>query len=106
MSDDGALVDASAIVAEAEARGLRRTARHARERAARGGFSPLTARQHAVLHALAEGLTYQAAGEQLGFSHSTIRHEAMRIYAALGARDRADAVRLARERGILLVPPD
>jgi DNA-binding CsgD family transcriptional regulator len=97
----GAPADEHAIAAEADTLGLRRTARRARERAVRNVVSPLTARQHAVLAALADDLTYQAAAERLGFSHSTIRHEAMRIYDALGARDRTEAVRIARERGIL-----
>ena len=61
----------------------------------------LTDRQRDVLSALAAGLTYKETGDRLGFSHSTIRHEAMRIYALLGARDRDDAVELARKRGLL-----
>jgi DNA-binding CsgD family transcriptional regulator len=92
---------ASAIADEAARRGLLRIARRARALHRPTVNGELTARQRDVLVALAGGLTYQAAGERLGFSHSTIRHEAMRIYAALGAADRDEAVRIARRTGIL-----
>jgi DNA-binding CsgD family transcriptional regulator len=92
----------AAVVEErAASMGLRRTARRAGALRQPGGVAHLSERQYAVLMALAEGLTYQAAGERLGFSHSTIRHEAMRVYAALGAADRDAAVQLARARGLL-----
>jgi DNA-binding CsgD family transcriptional regulator len=86
---------------QAAAMGLRRAARRAEAVAPRHGATTLTERQYEVLLALAEGLTYQAAGERLGYSHSTIRHEAMRVYAALGTHDRAEAVRIAREQGVI-----
>jgi DNA-binding CsgD family transcriptional regulator len=88
------------IADEATSLGLLRTARRARA-LLHEGSGQLSARQRDVLLALAEGLTYQAASERLGFSHSTIRHEAMRVYAALGAGDRDDAVRIAREIGLV-----
>jgi len=93
---------ANAIADEADALGLLRTAGRARALLHRGAAGQLTARQRDVLAALAEGLTYQAAAERLGFSHSTIRHEAIRVYAALGARDRDDALRTARDLGLLV----
>jgi DNA-binding NarL/FixJ family response regulator len=92
---------AQALAADASALGLRRVARRAQAVGAPVEAARLTARQHEVLAALAEGLTYQSVGERLGFSHSTIRHEAMRVYAALGAGDRNEAVRAARELGLL-----
>jgi DNA-binding CsgD family transcriptional regulator len=81
--------------------GLMSLERRARSLAEGGATIDLTDRQHDVLTALAAGLTYKETGDRLGFSHSTIRHEAMRIYALLGARDREDAVELARKRGML-----
>jgi DNA-binding CsgD family transcriptional regulator len=75
--------------------------RRARHLADGSGTIDLTDRQQDVLLALAQGLTYKETGDRLGFSHSTIRHEAMRIYALLGASDRDDAVELARKRGML-----
>jgi DNA-binding CsgD family transcriptional regulator len=92
---------ASVLAHEAADLGLVYTARRARALPRPASEVTLTERQRRVLAALADGLTYQAASEHLGFSHSTIRHEAMRIYAALGAADRDDAVRLARRAGLL-----
>jgi DNA-binding CsgD family transcriptional regulator len=94
-------VRVGAIAEEATELGLTSTARRARALLRPRSAVELTERQRRVLAALAEGLTYQAAGERLGFSHSTIRHEAMRVYAALGATDRNEAVRLARAAGIV-----
>jgi DNA-binding NarL/FixJ family response regulator len=81
--------------------GLMSLEHRARQLADGSGTIELSERQQDVLGALAEGLTYKETGDRLGFSHSTIRHEAMRIYAMLGARDRDDAVELARKRGML-----
>jgi DNA-binding CsgD family transcriptional regulator len=94
--------EASALADEANTLGLLRTAGRARGLVVGGGTPELTPRQHDVLLALADGHTYQSAAEKLGFSHSTIRHEAMRVYAALGVRSRAEALDVARELGLLL----
>jgi DNA-binding NarL/FixJ family response regulator len=80
---------------------LLRTAGRARALLHRGTADQLTTRQRDVLAALADGHTYQSAAERLGFSHSTIRHEAIRVYAALGARDREEALRTARDLGLV-----
>jgi DNA-binding CsgD family transcriptional regulator len=100
--DQGALRSGvNTIAGEAEALGLLRTAGRARALLHRGTADQLTTRQRDVLAALADGHTYQSAAERLGFSHSTIRHEAIRVYAALGARDREEALRTARDLGLV-----
>lgn len=55
-------------------------------------YKLLTRRQNYVLRLLAEGLTNQEIGRELGFSESTIRHETMRIYEILGVAGRAEAI--------------
>ncbi len=85
---------------EARAAGYGAIERRARELLTEDAHT-LTDRQLSVLTALAAGQTYQQIGDELGYSHSTIRHEAMRVYAAMGASDRAEAVEVARRRGLL-----
>jgi DNA-binding NarL/FixJ family response regulator len=66
-----------------------------------GGAGGLTRRELEVLGALAEGLTNRGIAERLVISESTaIRHVA-NIYGKLGANNRAAAVRIATERGLL-----
>jgi DNA-binding CsgD family transcriptional regulator len=99
-SDEQLESEVASLVDEAIRAGFTRTARRAQTLLHRGG-SVLTERQYDVLVALADGLTYKTAGERLGFSHSTIRHEAIRVYTTLGVHDRDEAVRVARRRGLL-----
>ncbi len=67
----------------------------------RGGAGGLTRREVEVLATLAEGLTNRGIAERLVISESTaIRHVA-NIYRKLGASNRAAAVRIATERGII-----
>lgn len=54
--------------------------------------SELSPRQSAILELMREGATYRRIGSQLGFSESTVKQEAMRIFDVLGVRDRASAV--------------
>ena len=66
-----------------------------------GGAGGLTRREIEVLEALAEGLTNRGIAERLVISESTaIRHVA-NIYGKLGANNRAAAVRIAGERGLI-----
>ena len=66
-----------------------------------GGAGGLTRRELEVLGALAEGLTNRGIAERLVISESTaIRHVA-NIYGKLGANNRAAAVRIATERGLM-----
>jgi DNA-binding CsgD family transcriptional regulator len=53
----------------------------------------LTQRQILVLRGMVEGKTNHELGIELGFSVSTIRHETMRIYQALGVSDRKEAAK-------------
>ncbi len=66
-----------------------------------GGAGGLTAREIEVLEALASGLTNRGIAERLVISENTaIRHVA-NIYGKLGAKNRAAAVRIAAERGLI-----
>ena len=60
-----------------------------------------TIRQKQVLQLLADGFTNSQIAQQLGFSESTIRHETMRIYRALRADGRKDAIAIAHKSGLL-----
>ena len=51
----------------------------------------LTQRQVLILRGMVEGKTNHDLAVELGFSVSTIRHETMRIYQALGVSDRKEA---------------
>jgi DNA-binding CsgD family transcriptional regulator len=51
----------------------------------------LSARQLSILKGMVQGKTNHELAVQLGFSVSTIRHETMRIYEALGVSDRKEA---------------
>lgn len=61
----------------------------------------LTARQSAVLHLLAEGLTARAMGSRLAISPSTVDKHVRDLYRRLGTQDRASTVRAAQVRGLL-----
>ncbi|WP_346106128.1 helix-turn-helix transcriptional regulator, partial [Pseudonocardia alni] len=65
------------------------------------GGSPLTPREHAVLDLVAHGLTNRAVGERLFISEKTVSVHLSRAMAKLGASGRAEAVALARSRGLL-----
>jgi DNA-binding CsgD family transcriptional regulator len=55
----------------------------------------LTQRQILILRGMVEGRTNHDLATELGFSVSTIRHETMRIYQALGVSDRKEAANKA-----------
>jgi len=55
----------------------------------------LTQRQAMILRGMVEGKTNHDLAVELGFSVSTIRHETMRIYQALGVSDRNEAAKKA-----------
>jgi len=61
----------------------------------------LNDRQLAVLEGMAENLTNRQIARSIGFSESTVRQEAMSIYAYFGVRGRHEAVAAARERGMI-----
>jgi DNA-binding CsgD family transcriptional regulator len=59
------------------------------------GTGQLTARQLSILRGMVEGKTNHELATELGFSVSTVRHETMRIYQALGVSDRKEAAKKA-----------
>src|SRR5947199_6085995 len=61
--------------------------------------SPMSKRELEVIRRLARGMVYKQIAGELGLSTSTIRTHLHNIYGKLGARDRAQAVLIATERG-------
>ncbi|SIS22708.1 two component transcriptional regulator, LuxR family [Williamsia sterculiae] len=61
----------------------------------------LTDRETEVLAAIAAGGTNRTVARQLALSEATIKTHLLHVYAKLGVRDRAAAVRVAFERGLL-----
>jgi DNA-binding CsgD family transcriptional regulator len=55
----------------------------------------LSQRQVLILRGMVEGKTNHELATELGFSVSTVRHETMRIYQALGVSDRKEAAKKA-----------
>ena len=60
---------------------------------------PMSKRELEVVRRLARGMVYKQIASELGLSTSTIRTHLHNIYGKLGARDRAQAVLIATERG-------
>jgi putative nucleotidyltransferase with HDIG domain len=60
---------------------------------------PLSSRELEVVRRLARGMVYKQIAGELALSTSTIRTHLHNIYGKLGARDRAQAVLIATERG-------
>ncbi|WP_372409350.1 response regulator [Streptomyces luteireticuli] len=65
------------------------------------GASPLTDRERAVLRASADGSTNAEVAEKLCLSPGTVRNYLSTVIQKTGARNRAEAVRIAREKGWL-----
>jgi two-component system response regulator DesR len=65
------------------------------------GESPLTAREHEVLLASREHATVAELAAALYLSPGTVRNHISSVLQKLGARNRAEAVRMAEERGWL-----
>ena len=63
--------------------------------------APLTDRERVVLQALSEGLTNREIGRELWISEETVKFHLKNLFRKLGAASRADAVRHARERGLV-----
>jgi DNA-binding NarL/FixJ family response regulator len=66
---------------------------------------PLSARELDVLRLVARGATNREAAAKLFISEATVKTHLLHIYAKLGVNDRAAAVAMAYETG-LLVPGD
>jgi two-component system response regulator DesR len=65
------------------------------------GESPLTMREHEVLAASREHATVAELASALYLSPGTVRNHISSVLQKLGARNRAEAVRLAEEKGWL-----
>ncbi|MGI8506932.1 MAG: response regulator transcription factor [Solirubrobacteraceae bacterium] len=65
------------------------------------GECPLTPREHEVLAASREHATVAELATALYLSHGTVRNHLSSVMQKLDARNRAEAVRLAEERGWL-----
>ncbi|MGK5637901.1 response regulator transcription factor [Streptomyces sp. URMC 126] len=65
------------------------------------GADPLTERERSVLRASADGSTNAELAKALHLSHGTVRNYLSTAIRKTGARNRADAVRIAREKGWL-----
>jgi DNA-binding NarL/FixJ family response regulator len=60
----------------------------------------LTAREAEVLTLLAAGLSNTEISQRLYLSNATVKTHVNRIFAKIGARDRAQAVRYAYQHGL------
>ncbi|KUJ39338.1 MULTISPECIES: response regulator transcription factor [Streptomyces] len=90
-----ALVDeAAAVLASAPRRA--RTVRNPAPPA-----EPLTARELTVLRRLQTGDPLRRIADDLFVSHNTVKSHTRAVYRKLGAHSRAEALRRARERGLL-----
>ncbi|GHC72790.1 DNA-binding response regulator [Streptomyces cinnamoneus] len=65
------------------------------------GANPLTDRERAVLTASADGSTNAELAKALHLSHGTVRNYLSTAIQKTGARNRAEAVRIARDKGWL-----
>jgi DNA-binding NarL/FixJ family response regulator len=61
----------------------------------------LSPREREIVRLLADGLTDRAIGAALFLSRRTVEHHVARLRAKLGAATRAEAVVVARDRGLL-----
>lgn len=71
------------------------------ERGATGQDNPLTRRELDVLQYLARGLANKQIGAALGISEHTVKFHVAAIYNKLGAANRAEAVRLGMQNGLV-----
>lgn len=67
----------------------------------RGRVERLTDRELEVLTAIARGGTNRDVARELLVSEATVKTHLLRLYPKLGVRDRAAAVRVAFERGLI-----
>jgi ATP/maltotriose-dependent transcriptional regulator MalT len=62
---------------------------------------PLSDREVEVLGLIARGCTNREAAAKLFISEATVKTHLVHVYAKLGVKDRAAAVAVAYERGLL-----
>jgi two-component system response regulator DesR len=70
-------------------------------RALRAGSSPLSSRERELLAACAAGLSTAELATRFWLSEGTVRNRVSEILGKLGARNRAEAVQIARDTGWL-----
>ncbi len=75
--------------------------RHFAPADALAGTANLTAKERAVLAAVAEGLTVGDAAKRLGVARNTVSTHIKHIYAKLSISSRAEAARIAAQLGIV-----
>ena len=63
-------------------------------------FAILSPREHEILARIAEGRTNVEIGRQLFISEKTVRNHVTRIFEKLGVRSRAQAIVLAKDKGL------
>jgi DNA-binding NarL/FixJ family response regulator len=65
------------------------------------GYASLSPREHEILRLAASGSTNREIGAELGLGAETVKTLLSRTYAKLDARNRTEAVAIAKERGLL-----
>jgi DNA-binding NarL/FixJ family response regulator len=70
----------------------------------RGRTGLLSARERGVLRLVAAGLSNRQIGDTLSISERTVKFHVTAIFNKLGAENRAQAVALAAQRGLLSAP--
>jgi DNA-binding NarL/FixJ family response regulator len=81
---------------------LRGLGRRAAARADAAGREGLTGREVEVLRLVADGMTNREVGERLVISEATAARHVANLFRKLGVHSRAEAARLAAERGMLV----
>jgi two-component system, NarL family, nitrate/nitrite response regulator NarL len=66
-----------------------------------GGVGGLTQRQGEVLNCLTLGISNKEVGRRLGMAEKTVKAHVTGVLRSLGAANRADAVKIGRERGLV-----
>ena len=70
-------------------------------RALRAGSCPISSRERAILSGCGAGLSTAELATRLWLSEGTVRNRVSEILGKLGARNRAEAVQIARDNGWL-----
>ena len=81
--------------------GIPRTSATVESRSAENAARAFSKRQRSILDFLSDGLTYDQIAARIGYSHSTVRMELMRMYRVLGVSSRRDAIAAANGLGLV-----